>query len=64
MVIEAASGLTCPSLGDIQLFCNCIRPLDALQGKTPADFAGIQVQGENKWLELLMASLATEVEPN
>jgi hypothetical protein len=37
-------------LNGYRLYCNFIRPHEALHGMTPADFAGIHVQGENKWL--------------
>jgi hypothetical protein len=30
-----------------------IRPHDGLQGQTPAEKAGIKVEGENKWLTLI-----------
>lgn len=36
-----------------QLFHNYIRPLEALDGKTPSETCGIQVQGENKWKTLI-----------
>ncbi len=39
-----------PILKGYQLFHNYIRPHEALKGKTPADFAGIKVEGENKWI--------------
>lgn len=42
-----------PLLTGYQLFHNYIRPHMALYGKTPADLAGIEVQGENKWLTLI-----------
>jgi transposase-like protein len=32
---------------------NFIRPLMALKGKTPAEVAGIEVPGKNKWLTLI-----------
>jgi hypothetical protein len=30
-----------------------MRPHEALKGKTPAEAAGIEIQGENKWLTLI-----------
>ena len=36
---------------------NFVKPHEALEGQTPADSAGIGVQGENKWLGLLRAAL-------
>jgi len=42
-----------PLIKGYQIFHNYIRPHMALEGKTPADKAGIQVEGENKWLTLI-----------
>jgi hypothetical protein len=42
-----------PILTGYQLFHNYIRPHMALEGKTPAEAAGIIVKGENKWLTLI-----------
>lgn len=42
-----------PILGGYQIFHNYVRPHMALDGKTPADVAGIEVRGENKWLTLI-----------
>ena len=42
-----------PILTGYQLFHNYIRPHMALDGKTPAEVAGIKVEGENKWLTLI-----------
>jgi transposase-like protein/predicted nucleic acid-binding Zn finger protein len=42
-----------PILSGLQIYHNFIRPHEALEGKTPAEKAGIQVKGENKWLTLI-----------
>jgi hypothetical protein len=42
-----------PILTGYQIFHNYVRPHEALDGKTPADLAGITVEGENKWLTLI-----------
>ena len=42
-----------PILSGYQIFHNYMRPHMALDGKTPADVAGIDVKGENKWLTLI-----------
>lgn len=39
-----------------QIYYNFIRPHQALGGKTPAEMAGIGIEGENKWIELLKIS--------
>jgi putative transposase len=36
-----------------QIFHNFIRPHMGLDGKTPAEAAGIKVEGENKWLTII-----------
>lgn len=38
-----------PILAGYQLYHNFFRPHMALKGKTPAEAAGITVEGENKW---------------
>ncbi len=42
-----------PILTGMQIFHNYIRPHEALKGRTPAEAAGIQIIGENKWLTLI-----------
>jgi len=42
-----------PILTGYQIFHNYIRPHEGLDGKTPAEACGIEVQGENKWLALI-----------
>jgi putative transposase len=42
-----------PILKGYQIYHNFVRPHQALKGRTPADMAGIKVQGENKWLTLI-----------
>ena len=42
-----------PILKGYQIYHNFVRPHQALMGKTPADLAGIEVEGNNKWLTLI-----------
>ncbi len=42
-----------PILKGYQIYHNFVRPHQALDGKTPADLAGIKVKGEDKWLTLI-----------
>ena len=42
-----------PILDGMQIYHNYIRPHEALDGKTPSEAAGIEVQGENKWITLI-----------
>jgi putative transposase len=42
-----------PILKGMQIHHNFIRPHEGLNGDTPADRAGIKVEGENKWLTII-----------
>jgi transposase-like protein len=42
-----------PILTGLQIYHNYVRPHMGLNGKTPADLVGIQVEGENKWFTLI-----------
>jgi hypothetical protein len=42
-----------PILKGYQIFHNYIRTHEGLQGKTPAEAAGITVEGRNKWLTII-----------
>jgi len=42
-----------PILTGYQIYHNYIRPHEALEGKTPAEVAGIEVKGRDKWLTLI-----------
>ena len=42
-----------PILTGYQIFHNYIRPHEGLEGKSPAEAAGITIEGENKWLTLI-----------
>lgn len=42
-----------PILKGYEVFHNYIRPHMGLDGKTPADAAGISIEGENKWMTII-----------
>jgi len=42
-----------PLLAGLQIYHNYVRPHMGLNGKTPADMAGIRVEGEDKWVTLI-----------
>lgn len=46
-------------LDGYKLFHNYIRPHMGLDGKTPADKVGINIQGENKWITLIQNASKT-----
>ena len=41
----------------LQIYHNYLRPHMGLDGKTPAEACGIEIQGENKWLTLIQNSV-------
>jgi putative transposase len=49
-----------PILTGYQLFHNYIRPHKALGYKTPAEVAGIQVNGNDKWMTIIQNAKAKE----
>jgi len=54
-----------PILGGMRIYHNFVKPHMALDGKTPADVAGIKIQGENKWLTIIQnASRKNTGEPS
>lgn len=42
-----------PILSGYQLYHNYFRSHEGLDGKTPAQAAGIEIQGENKWMTVI-----------
>ncbi|MGA8903607.1 MAG: DDE-type integrase/transposase/recombinase [Candidatus Bathyarchaeia archaeon] len=42
-----------PLLTGLQIYHNFVRPHEALNGKTPAEVAGINILGKNKWLTII-----------
>jgi transposase-like protein len=50
-----------PVLKGLQIYHNYLRPHMGLDGKTPADMAGIGIEGENKWLTIIQNAQMTRV---
>ena len=42
-----------PVLTGYQLYHNYLRPHESLNGKTPSEAGGIQIEGKNKWITLI-----------
>jgi transposase-like protein len=42
-----------PILTGYQIFHNYFRPHMSLDGKTPSEACGIEIEGENKWISLI-----------
>ena len=40
-------------LSGYQLYHNYFRPHESLDGKTPSETCGIQIEGKNKWITLI-----------
>jgi len=58
-VMRGLKNADTPILKGYQIFHNYLRPHEGLDGKTPAQACGIEVQGDNKWVTLIQnASLS------
>jgi hypothetical protein len=42
-----------PALEGLQLYYNYFREHEGLNGRTPAEIAGIRIEGENKWITII-----------
>jgi putative transposase len=42
-----------PIIDGLQIFQNYFRPHEGLNGKTPAEAAGIKIEGENPWITVI-----------
>lgn len=52
-VVRGVKRSESPLIEGYQIYHNYVRPHMALDGRTPSEAAGIQVQGENKWITLI-----------
>jgi putative transposase len=52
-VMRGLKRMDTPILKGVQIYHNFIKPHEGLQGRTPAEAAGIKVEGENKWMTLI-----------
>jgi transposase-like protein len=52
-VMRGLKRMDTPILKGAQIYHNFIKPHEGLQGRTPAEAAGIRVEGGNKWLTLI-----------
>jgi transposase-like protein len=55
-VMRGIENMDTPILKGIQLYHNYIKPHMALNGRTPAEAAGIRVEGKDKWMTLIQNS--------
>jgi len=49
-----------PILNGMQIFHNYVPPHEGLDGHTPSEMAGIEVQGENRWMTLIQNSASQQ----
>lgn len=58
-VMRGIKSMETPFIKGNMIYLNFVRPHQALGGKTPAEAAGVGVEGENKWMELLNTSISS-----
>ena len=56
-VMRAMKTEETPIIEGHRLFYNFIKPHMALDGKTPSEKAGIEIEGDNKWLTLMKTAI-------
>jgi putative transposase len=59
-VMRGLKRMDTPILKGVQIYHNFIKPHEGLQGRTPAEAAGIKVVGENKWITLIQNAQRTQ----
>ncbi len=52
-VMRGLKNVDTPILKGYQIYHNYVRPHEGLDGKTPAEAAGIEIKGQNKWLTII-----------
>jgi hypothetical protein len=52
-VMRGLKRMDTPILKGYQLYHNFVRPHEGLKGATPAEKAGIKVEGDDKWLTII-----------
>jgi hypothetical protein len=52
-VMRGLKRMDTPIMKGTQIYHNFIKPHQGIQGRIPAEAAGIKVEGENKWLTLI-----------
>jgi hypothetical protein len=51
-------GMTSEIAEGQRIHCNFVKPHQALGGQTPAERAGLVVEGKNKWLSLMKVAMS------
>lgn len=60
-VMRGLKNADSPIIAGLQIFHNFVRPHEGLDGRTPAEAAGITIEGQNKWLTIIQN--ASHVQP-
>lgn len=56
-MIRGLKSMETPIFEGNRIYCNFVRPHMGLKGMTPAEVAGIGIEGGDKWLKLLKSSV-------
>jgi len=49
-----------PIISGYQIYHNYLRPHEALEGKTPAQACGIEIEGQDRWMTLIQNAARKE----
>ena len=52
-VMRGLKNMDTPILKGYQIYHNYVRTHEGLDGRTPAEAAGIKIEGENKWIMVI-----------
>jgi transposase-like protein len=63
-VMRGLKKVDTPILAGYQIYYNYIREHEELDGKTPAEAAGIKIEGKNKWMTLIQNSVSAISDPS
>ncbi len=63
-VVRGVKKTDSPLITGLQIYHNFVRPHMGLEGKTPAEVAGIKVKGKDKWLTLIQNATLEEETKN
>ena len=55
--MRAVKNSNTPIVDGNRIYYNFIKPHESLDGKTPSEEAGIEIEGKNKWLTLMRKAI-------
>ena len=59
-VMRGLKTMDMPILKGAQIYHNFIKPHEGLQGRTPAEAAGIRVEGNDRWKTLIQNAIKSK----